>query len=191
MLPEVPIPVLFNSLKHHVSTQKGLVEAFASPDVLLDTLPAALLPLGASQMDVYTGSVSPQALADEVLVQLRANEALKPAHYQAFLKATGSDYRLLELSDSSQWVLRWGEEPGRYVHLHPARYSPHTVRAKASALKTALASLVYQRRCGYQATTTAINQVRQRVLGLSPLRSLAEATAVIAWLEYLNRDLLE
>ena len=45
------------------------------------------------------------------------------------------------MPDGSAWVLRQGEEGGRYVHVHPGRRTPPTLRVRATVLKTAVMAL--------------------------------------------------
>ena len=72
--------------------------------------------------------------------------------------------------DSSRWVLRLGDEPERFIHLHPGRWSPATVRMRANVIKTALLVLAHVRLIGGDPMNRdVINEVRQAHLGLSPL----------------------
>jgi hypothetical protein len=74
------------------------------------------------------------------------------------------------------WVLRLGEQAERYIHIHPGRYSPHTVRVKASALKTTIAASVWMKILNQaKLTVELLNYVRKEILGTSPVKSL-EAT---------------
>ena len=78
------------------------------------------------------------AVADGVLADLAAAGRLDPEAFAAWL-ATGGGYGLVTLpADGSVWTLRLGVADGRYVHLHPGRHTPHTVRVNAATLKTAV-----------------------------------------------------
>lgn len=137
-------------------------------------LPAALQKIGTSQMDMYTGDLPPETIFEEIIAQLTAQDLYLPAAFAAAL-AVRRGYTEVTLSDSSRWVLRLSDDPERYIHLHPGRYSPHTLRVKAAALKTAMA---------YQAAAKNgrlsgellpdMNRVRA-VAGLSPVRSIGDA----------------
>jgi hypothetical protein len=66
-------------------------------------------------------------------------------------------------------VLRLGDEE-RFVHLHPGRWSPATVRVRGNVLKTAFLVLVHvQVHGGDPMDRAVINAVRREHLGLSPL----------------------
>ncbi len=71
------------------------------------------------------------------------------------------------------WILRWGELESQRVHLHPARYSPLSVRVRAPVLRSAYAILVWQAWYGGELLDLRlINQVRATWLQLSPIAKL-------------------
>ena len=75
--------------------------------------------------------------------------------------------------DESRWILRVGEETGRYVHLHPGRYSPHTVRVPGITLKTAIVTLALARQTGADPLSVAVvNDARKRFLTLPPVAAV-------------------
>ncbi|WP_187264511.1 hypothetical protein [Pontibacter beigongshangensis] len=167
--PLLPKPVLFHPLKHHLGYIREFVRQGATATEA--ALRTALQTIGRSQLDFYTGPLLPEQLAAEVLGQLQEQQVLAPAAYRQYLQQAATDYRLLTLSDGSTWVLRWGLEEERHVHLHPARYATHTTRLKANALKTAVAVAVYQQQHPEQPVNLAlINQLRREWLGLSPVK---------------------
>ena len=127
--------ILFNALKHH----RGFIRRQLQ-DVTMNVLPERLKVLGNSQMDIYYGVLDLPALFSEVVHILTATGLSDEAGYLQRLKDSGG-YIEITLSDSSRWILLHGIEPGRYIHLHPARYSPHSIRVKATVLKTALACM--------------------------------------------------
>ncbi len=136
---------------------------------------ARLTTLGNSQMDVYTGALLPAAIAEGVAGYLSEYHLLEPGAYAGWLQTAGG-YRLVTLSDQSEWVLRWGEVPGSYAHIHPARYSPFSIRVKASTLKTAIVVCIWHRLSPHeQPHLTEINQLRRAWLQLPPMRSVEEA----------------
>ena len=72
--------------------------------------------------------------------------------------------------DTSKWVLRAGDEDDRFVHLHPARYSPFTIRVRANVLTTAVMALAYTRlHGGDPLSRSVVNAVRRDYLGLAPV----------------------
>ena len=186
-LPLLPAPVLFHPLKHHLGYIREFVgqSAAASEAELI----AALRTIGSSQLDFYLGQLSPGQLAAQVLRQLQERQVLEPAAYRHYLRQAASDYRLLSLSDGSTWVLRWGLEQERHVHLHPARYARHTIRVKANALKTAVALAIHLQQHQQQSINPAlINRLRQEWLGLSPVKASddAEETGAARFLQLIQ-----
>ncbi|WP_181885269.1 hypothetical protein [Pontibacter diazotrophicus] len=170
---QLPAPILFHPLKHHLSFIKAFVEhSTATPEA---ELKAALLTIGGSQLDLYTGPLSPLQIATEVLQYLQERHLQQSDVYQEFLNTAGTGYRLVPLSDGTDWVMRWGVVEGRYVHLHPARYARYTLRVKANVLKTAIAAVIAASRCAENAVmdTPFINQVRAEWLAMPPVKDLS------------------
>ncbi|SFW64347.1 hypothetical protein [Chitinophaga sancti] len=158
----IPANILFNALKHH----KGYIRqqiATATPT----TLPGLLKKLGNSQMDIYYGYLTPERLFEEVLAQIPAETA------SAYLAWLNGEYKEIILSDNSKWILLEGNVPGQYIHLHPARYSPESMRVKAPILKTAIACIVCHPRIVHP-DLVMVNQIRKTILQLSPVKDLAQ-----------------
>jgi len=66
-----------------------------------------------------------------------------------------------------------GQKSNRHIHLHPARYSPFVSSVKALPLKTAIAVLIRNSSPPTRdLDLSLVNQVRNEVLGVSPLKSL-------------------
>ncbi|WP_238395732.1 hypothetical protein [Pontibacter pudoricolor] len=167
----LPEPALFHPLKHHL----GYIRAFIKEQ---STLPnpqvgASLVSIGTSQLDFYTGQLSPLQVTKEVLVNLQQQGLLQPEAYYSYLTAKGGLYRTVTVSDTSDWVLRLGIVAGRFVHLHPARYAAQTIRVKATSLKTAIAATIAAGKAGAPTIDLdLVNDVRMRWLGLPPLSVL-------------------
>lgn len=73
------------------------------------------------------------------------------------------------LSDKSVWTLRFVDK-NNFVHIHPSRYSPNTIRIKANILKTVLCVLLFQDNLKIMPDIQLINKCRIEYLALSPLR---------------------
>lgn len=180
-------PVLFHLLKHHLQWLRSFTEESArqGPDVM-STVATKLLTVGNSQMDVYTGVLSPTMIAQEIMQQLASWQIVDSSTYAAWLKSSGG-YRVVLLQDQSKWVLRWGDIAAYYVHIHPARYSPDSVRVKASTLKTAVLVSIWNRLYPQVANELSeINLLRKKWLLLPPIQSLAEADGLRRVLEWLQ-----
>src|SRR5262249_10869938 len=141
---DVPSPILFNPWKHHAAAvRRRIAEVAGAGPAALAGLAPQLLVMGTELMDLYTGPLSPADIAAAVLALLRDEGRLETGAYREWLESN-SGYRVVTLpADDSAWVLRLGEEGGRYVHLHPGRWTPHTRRVRANVLKTAVMALAY------------------------------------------------
>jgi hypothetical protein len=166
----VPPPVLFNTWKHHAGALRCRIAEYAARDeAALAALAGELVVLGGQQMDLYVGRSSPAEIAALILTKLAGDALLAPDAYRAWVEADGG-YRVLTLPDGCNWVLRMGEEDGRYVHVHPGRWAPQTRRVRANVLKTAVLVLADAARHGGDPLDLArVNRLRVEHLGLAPM----------------------
>jgi hypothetical protein len=179
---DVPVPVLFNSWKHHAGALRRQITRTA-----LEELPDHLVVIGTELMDLYTGLLSPACIARQVLATLTAEQRLAPETYRAWVAANGGYQVLTFPEDQSRWVLRGGEEGGRYIHVHPARWAPQTLRVRANVLKTAVMVLGYVAAQGGDPFDVGlINRVRQQYLGFSPIGRLTGEQGLRGVIEVLR-----
>jgi hypothetical protein len=167
---EVPSPILFNTYKHHAGALRARIAsvAAAGPGALAE-LAGRIAVLGTKLMDLYTGVLSPRELSTHVLDELHSAGRLELDAYRAWL--IGQDkYAVITLPDESRWVLRLGDEQDRYIHLHPGRWSPNSIRVRANVLKTAFVVLAHVGIFGGDPMDRGlVNAVRMEYLGISPL----------------------
>lgn len=170
----VPHPFLLNTWKHHAGwVRQRVSEAAGAGRPGVDILPVEMAVVGARLMDLYTGPLSPAALAAEVGGQLRAAGRLGYEPLAAWLQASG-EYSMLTLSDGSQWTIRLGPAAGRYVHLHPGRWVPNTMRVQANTLKSAVMAHAHALLSGGDpGDIRLVNEARRKYLGLLPVRELS------------------
>jgi len=138
-------------------------------------------------MDLYHGPLSPREIADAVMAELVSARRETPGEFRKWVEAVGG-YRVIEFpEDTSRWVLRAGDGE-RFVHVHPARYSPHTVRVRAPVLATAVLALAYAGlHGGDPASRPVVNAVRREYLGLPPVgRDPSSAEGIGAVIELLR-----
>jgi hypothetical protein len=188
LLREVPEPVLFNTWKHHAGALRERVRQAAAAGVPgLADLAGRLVVLGTELMDLYTGALTPAQIAGRVIADLQAQSRLALDAYRAWL-AEGGGYGVLTFAeDGSRWVLRLGDEGGRHVHVHPARWAPATRRVRANVLKTAVMVLAFAGVHGGDPLDVAlVNRVRQQYLGLSPMRRVSGDRGLHIVLELLR-----
>ena len=171
-------PINLNCWKHHLSFIKVQIESVREINEL-EELKVYLLKIGESRMDLYFGGYSPLQISEQILDYFHRNKIFLIEKYRNWLSKDGKDYQLVELKDKSVWTLRLGENPERYVHIHPGRYSPHTVRVKATTLKTAILILYFERMGEFKTLETeTINQIRKKYLNEPPLKSFSRASGL-------------
>jgi hypothetical protein len=188
LLGEVPEPVLFNTWKHHAGALRERVRQAPAAGVPgLADLAGRLVVLGTELMDLYTGSLTPAQIAAQVIADLQAQGRLALDAYRTWLAESGGYGVLTIVEDGSRWVLRLGEEGGRYVHVHPARWAPATRRVRANVLKTAVMVLAYAAvHGGDSLDVMLVNRVRQQYLSLSPMRRVGDDRGLHIILELLR-----
>ena len=179
-----PRPILFNCIKHHTGFIKSEIK---SSKYERESLRNKIVVIGDSQMDLYFGSISPIEICNEVIEQLKENGVLEKEKYKRWLKSGGKDFQAFTLSDASVWTLRLADDTQRYVHIHPGRHSPQTVRVKANTLKTAIAVLIYAKQLSKnKIDVEALNEVRKEILGEPPVKSLEKSEGLVKILALLS-----
>jgi hypothetical protein len=188
---EVLPPVLFNTFKHHASALRARIASLAAGGRAdLEEFARRAAVLGGKLMDLYTGRLSPRDISGRILDELRARGRLDLEDFRSWL-AGQEGYSVVSFAqDDSRWVLRLGDEQDRYVHLHPGRRSPATVRVRANVLKTAFMVLAHVRLFGGDPVDRSlVNDVRRRYLRLPPLGADLEDDAGLgAVIELLRQE---
>jgi len=88
-------------------------------------------------------------------------------------------YYTMTLSDRSKWVLRLGKDKQAFVHIHPARNSPFTMRVNSNILKSVLALGILVKSGDVNGLELAsFNTIRTSILNLSPVKNIEEMKAV-------------
>ncbi len=166
----IPDPILFNCWKHH---QDFILQQIRKIGNLadLDHLRTSLKLIGDSTTDLYIGSMDLEQIAAFILSFLDENNLKTHRDYLAWINESPDQYKTIPFPDKSVWVLKIGIEPGKYVHIHPGRNVPHTIRAKANVLKTAIAvnAKAAIERCN-PLRLESINTVREELIHLDPIK---------------------
>jgi hypothetical protein len=170
---EPPHPVLLNTWKHHAGWIRWRIgEAVAAGHEGVAALVPEIAVIGHRLMDLYTGSLTPAEIGEHVSQLLRDAARLEFEPLAAWLKEQ-DDFTLFELADGSKWTIRLGPAEGRYLHLHPGRWVPHTIRVHANTLKSAAMAHAHAKLTGREPTDlSVVNEARERYLGLLPVREL-------------------
>ncbi|MFW6328159.1 MAG: hypothetical protein ACOC2F_07605 [Bacteroidota bacterium] len=176
--PGIPEPFGFNAIKHHLLFCRGYVKQFsASKDNWADKIKSDFLCIGNNVIDIYSGRLLLPELVAE-LTQIMISKGFYSYHeLKEVLSKRG--YLVFPLSDGSRWVIRFGKEDKRYIHVHPARKGKWLFRTKGNSWKTALAYIILSKENQTHLDRIAlINQVRTELLALSPVRSAADSTEI-------------
>jgi hypothetical protein len=183
------LPINFNCWKHHAGFIVQQIKTVNRID-MLDEIKFHMLKIGESQMDLYIGNYSPAEISKQILNVLDKQKIFLSEQYKYWLGREGKDYRLVKLKDNSIWTLRLGENPERYVHIHPGRYSPQTIRVKATTLKTAISILCFVQAGQIEPIeTVTINEIRKKYLNEPPLKSFSTASGLGRMINLLSKKL--
>lgn len=166
-------PVLLNTWKHHAGWIRWRIgRAVSAGAAGVAELPREMAVVGTRLMDLYTGPLTPAEIGGHAVEQLRAADRLAFEPLSAWLAAQG-EFSMIELPDGSKWTIRLGPEDGRYLHLHPGRWVPNTVRVQANTLRSAVVAHAHARLiCGDPSDSAVVNEARRTYLGLLPVREL-------------------
>jgi len=183
----LPPPINFNCWKHHTGFIQKQIKTLAKKNYLI-LLKKHLLKIGESQMDLYFGKLTPTEISKQIIYHIKKEKSLERNKYISWLNLDGYDYKLVQLSDKSIWTLRLSENQKRYVHIHPGRYSPHTIRVKATTLKTAILILCFEEAGELEIVNTeAINQIRKEYLNEPPIKAFSSADGIRRFLQVLRK----
>lgn len=172
------MPINFNCWKHHAGFIKQQIDSVKEIKDL-DQLKVYLLKIGESQMDLYLGVYSPINISEQILGYIHSKKIFSSSQYQDWLYKDERAYQLVELKDKSIWTLRLGDDAERYVHIHPGRYSPNTVRVKATTLKTAIFLLCFEQLGEIKSfETETVNNIRKKYLDEPPLKPFSAASGL-------------
>jgi len=181
----IPDPILFNPLKHHLGFIREFTcnEAEGKENGHSDTVIRELKHLGTSVMDVYSGSLPLINICYEVISFLENKNLTEKIHFSEWTGTNMNDFKIISLSDESQWILKFHDNCQKFVHIFPARGSRKTFRVKSNTLKSAL---LYYILIGKDfITADDMNRVRP-ILGLSPIKDPADSEAITQMVEILR-----
>ncbi len=169
---DIPVPVRFNPFKHHRKYILDLLEG-ASPEMIISQLDL----LCNNYIDIYTGVMMPGDIGKAVISILKSNHALQKDDFTRWV-VLRNGYRKIKLEDHSEWVVRKSIDPERYIHIHPARTGPFTIRFKGSSLKTAFELKTSLRDREEILSLENVNRIRMQI-GLSPVKKLERNRGIL------------
>jgi hypothetical protein len=178
-------PFQFNPLKHHLSFIKEFIAIRLSEDKVHDInyLVRELQHIGTSVMDVYDGLLQVTEILNEVTAFLKSKHLDNKENYSEWTGNSYNEFRIIELSDTSKWMLKYHKSENRYVHLFPARMSHHSFRIKANTLKSAILYIILIGKD--YISRRDLNRARD-LLGLSPVKDTMDADAITEMIEILR-----
>jgi len=139
-------------------------------------------------MDLYYGPYSVSEISEQIVQILNRRKITSSEQYQTWLAKEEKNYQLVKLKDKSVWTLRFSEEPNRYVHIHPGRYSPGTIRVKATTLKTAILILCFKQAGEIKSIETdGVNFIRKKYLNEPPIKSFSNASRLGRMINLLSK----
>ncbi|HSO88732.1 MAG TPA: hypothetical protein VLQ91_19420 [Draconibacterium sp.] len=170
MIERIPVPVTFNIHKHHFRFLLKRIGIWKNLE--WDLIEPELLGIGENLVDFYTGDLTVEKICDECIQYFKIKFITDKIAFLNWLQPL--EYRKIELSDSSVWIIKEGKDTERFIHIHPAKQSPHTIRVRAATLKTVLALMITNEHISLQMNDNLqnVNQLRITCLHLSPIKSL-------------------
>ena len=182
----IPEPILFNPLKHYLPFIRDFVNSriLTINDPGLKDLTRELKHIGTCVMDIYTGGLTQKTIFSEIKEFLTMHNLQDPGAYKTWAGTEYDDYRVIQLSDTSQWTMKYNNNATRYVHIFPARSSPHSFRVKANTLKSAIIYIII---FGKDYVSDDDLNASRALVGLSPVRETADAEAVTEMIEILRK----
>lgn len=134
--------------------------------------------IGSNLLDLYLGKLSVEEICRESIDYFNKKNISGPEEFKNWLKP--SDYCKIELSDQSVWIVKEGVDSKRYIHIHPAKDSPHCIRVRGATLKTVLALKTIENLGITSASSDLgkVNFIRQEYLQLSPVKSLQRGKGI-------------
>lgn len=168
-------PVLLNCWKHHAGFIKLKILDYRGLGKFNSaSFRENLLRIGDSLMDLYLGELSPDEISVMIKDSFAKQDIIDRDKFIFWLNQEGKDYRKVHLNDNSIWTLRLGERPEKYIHIHPSRYSPHTIRVRAITLKTAILYLILNNTgLNLEDNVLFVNKIRRDYLNQPPLKMIS------------------
>jgi hypothetical protein len=187
MNEKIQVPITFNAHKHHFRFLFQQTEIWKNLE--WKAVEQELLAIGENLIDLYTGDLTVEDICTEISNFFNISNINDKISFTDWLQQM--EYRKIELSDSSYWVVKEGKDNERFIHIHPAKHSPHSIRVRASTLKTVVALMVYNRdklqRMSENLQT--VNHIRTEYLKLSPIKSLQSGKGILhIWELFAGRN---
>lgn len=169
---DIPIPIRFNAIKHHLNYLMDFLRKAPQEAVIKQ-----LDPLCNNYIDIYIGEQSPATIGQRLIDELKSMHVFEVDKFNRWVKLK-KGYRQIQLNDQSEWVIRQSHETERYIHIHPARTGSLVIRFKGSTLKTAYLLKINSDRNPAMLTLETVNETRMQI-GLSPIKKLEQGKGIL------------
>lgn len=176
----IPKPINFNPLKHHLDYVLQFLEKASAAELKEFTNS-----LCHNNIDLYSGSLSCYAICRSVMELLTIQGYSDRENYENWI-ASSRKYRQLTLEDNSVWILLKSDDTDRYIHIHPAKYGPYSIRFKGSTLKTIYQLMGHFKDIPHQPDIEAVNIARMQI-GLSPVKRLVPGGGILKCWDYFSK----
>ncbi len=179
---QLPEPIALNCWKHHL----GYIKSHLVSETHFDrnNLQKSISSIGDSILDLYVGNLDSFDISHQVLNHKDLVTSSDVINYRLWLTNGGEEYKCVLLSDGSSWTLRLGNDLERYIHIHPSRYSPYTIRLRGSTLKTSIAYILQYGFSSEDCTVEKVNIARLNFTNLPPLKANSPLLAVNRIMSY-------
>ncbi|HAQ20487.1 MAG TPA: hypothetical protein DCR40_14845 [Prolixibacteraceae bacterium] len=169
---DIPLPVRFNPFKHHRNYILSILES-STPEMIVKLLDQVCN----NYIDIYTGAMTPEAISESVIEILKSNQVFREDDFSRWVDLKNG-YRQIKLADRSVWVVRKSAESEYYIHLHPSREGPFTVRFKGSTLKTVYLLKINNEISNEPLSLEKVNRIRRQI-DLSPVKKLERGKGIL------------
>ncbi|MFW6257682.1 MAG: hypothetical protein ACOC11_02745 [Prolixibacteraceae bacterium] len=182
MTSYIPEPITFNPVKHHYRFLLKQINKWRFQE--WQEVEEELRTIGNNLLDLYLGNLSINTICNEMLLFF---EAHKLSDRETFLKwIDHAGYKKIQLSDESQWVIKKGDNFSRYLHIHPGKNSLHTIRIRATTLKTVIAVKIQLPEENGLPPLQEVNRIRAEFLNLSPVKKLQQEKGILKLWQIFN-----
>lgn len=175
MNEEIPFPITFNTYKHHLLFLYEQHKQWKNME--WKQIEKETQAIGDNLLDLYIGNLDVNNICTECLEFLNEKRIIQRKNFSNWL--IPEDYRKIILSDTSEWIIKQGNDISRYIHIHPAKKSPYTFRVRANTLKTLLAILYFDNSELNKIDLQFVNYIRTRYLNISPIKSLQKDKGIL------------
>lgn len=172
-IPDEFFPVTFNPYKHHLGYLRMKIENWKGKPWI--EVKQEIMYIGNNLIDLYYGQLTVKGIYDEILDFAWKNDLISPGKLAAWLKPVA--YKKILLSDHSTWVIKQGKDSIYFLHIHPGKYSPFTIRVKAPTLKTVITLQIFNLNIE-ETDLKTVNQIRIEKLNLSPVKALVAGKGI-------------